>query len=187
VSVILDGTLPGVVIPEQFAKNRQLMLNWGTRIGILELKYDGDGVGGVLSYNRVPTYTYVPWEAIFFMRDLHDHSKAQLWNHSTVDEAFERSTREMAAIKAEQEKGQEEAKKQEPDDFNVMLNVELGEEPRVSVTIISQSDLHDAYNAAKDKEGAQKAIELFDKYKAIVGGFKPGQLDKYNMLRRLAK
>jgi len=75
----------------------------------------------------------------------------------------------------------------ETDDFNVMLNIELGEEPRVTANIITQSDLHDAYYAAKDKEGALKALDLFDKYKAIVGGFKPGQLAKYNDLRRLAR
>ena len=77
--------------------------------------------------------------------------------------------------------------KPEADDVSIELNVELGEPQSVSVTIISQSDLHDAYYAAKDKEGALKALDLFDRYRAIAGGLKPGQLAKYNDLRRLAK
>lgn len=63
---------------------------------------------------------------------------------------------------------------------------EAEDQPVSKATVISQSDLHDAFNAAKDKESALKALELFDAYKAIAG-FKPGQLQKYNMLRRLAK
>ena len=64
---------------------------------------------------------------------------------------------------------------------------EAEDQPVSNATVISQSDLHDAFYAAKDKESTLKALELFDAYKAIAGGFKPGQLQKYNELRRLAK
>lgn len=78
-----------------------------------------------------------------------------------------------------------------------------GDKPEASkATIITQGDLHTAFYAAVkhdprspssdeliliDAEKAQSAIDLFDKYKAIAGGLKPGQAQKYNELKRLVK
>lgn len=65
---------------------------------------------------------------------------------------------------------------------------EQKDQPEVSkVTIITQGDLHAAFYAAKSPEQAQSAIDLFDKYKAIAGGLKPGQAQKYNDLKRMVK
>jgi len=79
------------------------------------------------------------------------------------------------------------AKAKEAEEVSIELNIELGEPEKVSVTIITQGDLHAAFYAAKSPEQAQEAIDLFDKYKAISGGLKPGQAQKYNDLKRLVK
>ncbi len=92
--------------------------------------------------------------------------------------------------------------KKETADISIELNIELGEPERVWATIITQGDLHAAFYAAVkhdprspssdkliliDAEKAQSAIDLFDKYKAIAGGLKPGQAQKYNDLKRMVK
>jgi len=77
--------------------------------------------------------------------------------------------------------------KKETADISIELNIELGELEKVSVTIITQGDLHAAFYAAKSPEQAQDAVDLFDKYKAISGGLKPGQAQKYNDLKRMVK
>ena len=81
------------------------------------------------------------------------------------------------------------AKLESDDAIHITLNVELDEPQRVSVDIvvITQGDLHEAFYAAKSPEQAQDAIDLFDKYKAIAGGLKPGQAQKYNDLKRMVK
>ena len=96
------------------------------------------------------------------------------------------------------------AKTESDDAIDITLNVELDEPQRVSVDIvvITQGDLHAAFYAAVkhdprspssdkliliDAEKAQSAIDLFDKYKAIAGGLKPGQAQKYNDLKRMVK
>ncbi len=61
------------------------------------------------------------------------------------------------------------------------------EQEQSKVTVITQGDLHEAFYAAKSPEQAQQAVELFDKYKAIAGGLKPGQAQKYNDLKRMVK
>lgn len=81
------------------------------------------------------------------------------------------------------------AKPESDDAIDITLNVELDEPQRVSVDIvvITQGDLHAAFYAAKSPEQAQEAVDLFDKYKAIAGGLKPGQAQKYNDLKRMVK
>ena len=73
------------------------------------------------------------------------------------------------------------------------------EQEQSSVTVISQSDLHDAfYKAASfnrrtqyydliDAGKAQEALELFDKYRGIAQGLKPGQQKMVDALKRLVK
>ena len=65
------------------------------------------------------------------------------------------------------------------------LDIDLSENQ--NTTIITQGDLHEAFYAAKSPEQAQEAVDLFDKYKAIAGGLKPGQAQKYNDLKRMVK
>lgn len=79
------------------------------------------------------------------------------------------------------------AKAKEAEEIAVSLDIELSEPQSVSATIITQGDLHAAFYAAKSPEQAQEAVDLFDKYKAIAGGLKPGQLQKYNDLKRMVK
>lgn len=65
--------------------------------------------------------------------------------------------------------------------------IESDDQPVSKARVILQSDLTVAFNAAKDKESALSALALFDEYKAIAGGLKPGNQKQYNDLRRLAK
>lgn len=77
----------------------------------------------------------------------------------------------MAKAKAKPEAAGEDQQEQEPS----------------KATIITQGDLHAVFYAAKSPEQAQEAVDLFDQYKAIAGGLKPGQAQKYNELKRMVK
>ena len=76
------------------------------------------------------------------------------------------------------------AKPEAADDFELDAD---DQQEQSKVTVITQGDLHAAFYAAKSPEQAQEAVDLFDKYKAIAGGLKPGQAQKYNDLKRLVK
>ncbi len=84
-------------------------------------------------------------------------------------------------------KAKAKAKPEADDDYIENIDFDAPDEQEQSVTVITQGDLHEAFYAAKSPEQAQEAIDLFDKYKAIAGGLKPGQAQKYNELKRMVK
>ena len=63
VMVTLDATRPGVHVPDRFAHDEELRLNFSHRFGVDDFTYDTHGVRGSLSFGGVPFYCIVPWSA----------------------------------------------------------------------------------------------------------------------------
>ncbi len=69
VYVHLDPRQDGVVVPENFRKQAQLVLQIGHQmiVRIPDLRLDDDGMSCTLSFNREPFYCVVPWGSVFAM------------------------------------------------------------------------------------------------------------------------
>jgi hypothetical protein len=69
--VHLDARHPGVVLPPRLIGERHLMLDYayGFQPPIPDLVVDEQGISATLSFNRTPTRTFVPWEAVYLITD----------------------------------------------------------------------------------------------------------------------
>jgi stringent starvation protein B len=69
VSIHLDARREGVEVPDEFAVNRHLVLQYGQSmpIPIPDLKVDDDGITATLSFSRTPHRTFVPWAAVYIV------------------------------------------------------------------------------------------------------------------------
>jgi stringent starvation protein B len=69
VSIHLDARREGVEVPDEFAVNRHLVLQYGQNmpIPIPDLKVDDDGITATLSFSRTPHRTFVPWSAVYIV------------------------------------------------------------------------------------------------------------------------
>ena len=65
--VHLDPRRPNVVVPPQFKKQPQLVLQIGLNlvIPIRDLVVDDEAISGTLSFNRSPFWCCVPWPAVY--------------------------------------------------------------------------------------------------------------------------
>jgi len=69
--VHLDARHPGVILPPRLQSERHLMLDYayGFSPPIPDLVVDDLGVHATLSFSRIPTKTFIPWEAIYLIAD----------------------------------------------------------------------------------------------------------------------
>ena len=69
VSIHLDARREGVDVPDEFAVNRHLVLQYGQNmpIPIPDLKVDDEGITATLSFSRTPHRTFVPWSAVYIV------------------------------------------------------------------------------------------------------------------------
>jgi stringent starvation protein B len=67
VSLHLDARRPGVEVPETFAAEPHLVLQYGRNmpIPIPDLDVTEQGVSATLSFSRTPYRTQVPWSAVY--------------------------------------------------------------------------------------------------------------------------
>ncbi len=67
VSLHLDARRPGVVVPESFATEPHLVLQYGRNmpVAIPDLDITDEGVDATLSFSRVPCHTHIPWSAVY--------------------------------------------------------------------------------------------------------------------------
>jgi stringent starvation protein B len=67
VNVHLDPRIDGVVLPPQLRRQKRILLQYGLnmRIPIPDLDVGDEGIGATLSFNRIATWTFVPWAAVF--------------------------------------------------------------------------------------------------------------------------
>ncbi len=65
VMVVMDSRKPGVQVPPRFADDHQLRLNFSLKFYIDDFEYDDYGVRASLSFNKVPYYCDIPWDAVY--------------------------------------------------------------------------------------------------------------------------
>ena len=65
--VHIDPRRTGVVVPPQFKRQAQLVLQFGLNlvIPIKDLVVDDEGISGTLSFNRSPFWCNTPWSAVY--------------------------------------------------------------------------------------------------------------------------
>jgi stringent starvation protein B len=70
----------GSIIPERLLKQTQVVLQFGLdmAIPIPDLKYDGNGIFGTLTFKGIPFTCFVPWHCIFAL--VGDDGKGLTWD-----------------------------------------------------------------------------------------------------------
>ncbi len=67
VRVHIDATREGVVVPREFRKKENLILEWGFNLPkqIVDMKIDQEAISGTLSFSDGFVFCIVPWHAVF--------------------------------------------------------------------------------------------------------------------------
>jgi stringent starvation protein B len=98
----LDPRVDGTVVPRWLGKQPQLVLQVGLDMAIPDLRVDGEGVSGTLSFNRSPFRCTLPWAAIFGISD--DQGRWMVWPDSLPGE-LRRAAEEAEAAVTESTEG----------------------------------------------------------------------------------
>lgn len=79
VFVNFDPRRDGVVVPAHLKRQPRVVLQYGLnmRIPIPDLDVGEDGIGATLSFDRAPTWTFVPWSAVFAI--ISQDQRGMLW------------------------------------------------------------------------------------------------------------
>lgn len=97
VFVHLDPRRPGVVVPREFLKQPQLVLQIGLNMAIQipDLEVTDTGITCTLSFNRRPQYCVLPWSAIYAL--IGEQGGGMVWPEDVPPEVV--SQRQAAAKK----------------------------------------------------------------------------------------
>jgi hypothetical protein len=79
VFVNFDPRRDGVVVPPHLKRQPRVVLQYGLnmRIPIPDLDVGEEGIGATLSFDRLPTWTFVPWSAVFAI--ISQDQRGMLW------------------------------------------------------------------------------------------------------------
>jgi stringent starvation protein B len=79
VFVNFDPRRDGVVVPAHLKRQPRVVLQYGLnmRIPIPDLDVGEEGIGATLSFDRLPTWTFVPWSAVFAI--ISQDQRGMLW------------------------------------------------------------------------------------------------------------
>lgn len=79
VFVNFDPRRDGVVVPPNLKRQPRVVLQYGLnmRIPIPDLDVGEEGIGATLSFDRMPTWTFVPWSAVFAI--ISQDQRGMLW------------------------------------------------------------------------------------------------------------
>lgn len=79
VFVNFDPRRDGVVVPPHLKRQPRVVLQYGLnmRIPIPDLDIGEEGIGATLSFDRLPTWTFVPWSAVFAI--ISQDQRGMLW------------------------------------------------------------------------------------------------------------
>lgn len=79
VFVNFDPRRDGVVVPPHLKRQPRVVLQYGLnmRIPIPDLDIGEEGIGATLSFDRMPTWTFVPWSAVFAI--ISQDQRGMLW------------------------------------------------------------------------------------------------------------
>src|SRR5438270_9082262 len=96
VHVHLDPRANGVVVPPQFKRQPQLVLQIGLNmpVPIPDLRLDDNGMSCTLSFNRSPFHCVVPWASIFAM--VGDDMRGMVWPDDMPPEVAQQTTARAA-------------------------------------------------------------------------------------------
>lgn len=86
-TIRINTKCPGVVLPSHLKNQLLTQLNWSVKFKIPDFQYDEEGVRGTLSFNKIPCYTDVPWEAVWSMALSHG-DKSREWKESIPKEIY---------------------------------------------------------------------------------------------------
>ncbi len=97
VHVHLDPRVAGVVVPQWFKKQAQLVLQIGLNmpIPIPDLRLDETGMSCTLSFSRSPFYCVVPWQSVYAL--VGDDGRGMVWPDDVPPEVAQ--ARDAAAAK----------------------------------------------------------------------------------------
>lgn len=95
VFVHLDPRSKGVVLPMHLTKQPQVMLQIGLDlpIPIPDLRVDGHGLSGTLSFNRSPFHCTIPWGAVFALAG--EEGRGMIWEEAMPEELTAEVEREL--------------------------------------------------------------------------------------------
>lgn len=95
VFVHLDPRADGVLLPKHLTQQPQVMLQIGLDlpIPIPDLRVDGEGLSGTLSFNRSPFHCTIPWPAVFALAG--EEGRGMIWEDAMPSELTEEVEREL--------------------------------------------------------------------------------------------
>jgi stringent starvation protein B len=108
--VHVDPRRAGVVVPPQFKRQAQLVLQIGLNlvIPIKDLLVDDDGISGTLSFNRSPFWCSLPWPAVYAL--VGEDGRGMVWPEDVPPELAVEAERKGA----ERQKAERGARKRKP-------------------------------------------------------------------------
>ncbi len=84
-SLHLDPRCPGVQVPQRFAEQEWLILNYSFRYGLHDFAFDDDAVFASLSFAGQPFPCRVPWKAVFAITD-EARTEGRIWEDDLPEE-----------------------------------------------------------------------------------------------------
>jgi hypothetical protein len=93
----LDPRRPGVLVPEKFRAQPQLVLQVGKQLAtpIPDLVIDDAGITATLSFSQKPFFCRVPWPAVYALLD--EAGRGQLWAEDVPPEVVAEMAKKNAA------------------------------------------------------------------------------------------
>ena len=82
-NIHFDPRLPEVIVPDTYRDVGSMVLEFGSNMAVPITRFSIDrfGIGGDLSFNRVATYCWLPWESVFIV-NIAGTTKGQVWQDS---------------------------------------------------------------------------------------------------------
>ena len=118
VYVNFDPRREGVLVPPQLKRQPRVVLQYGMNmaIPIPDLDIGEEGIGATLSFDRAPTWTFVPWGAVFAI--VSQDQRGMLWETDVPREVQLEQQKKGALAEAKappSEKGDKSEKGEKPE------------------------------------------------------------------------
>ena len=84
-----DPRCEGVLLPPHLRRQPRVVLQYGLNmpVPIPDLEVSAEGLGATLSFQRMPTWTFVPWTAVFAI--VNEEGQGMLWESDVPREVRE--------------------------------------------------------------------------------------------------
>ncbi len=103
-----DPRCEGVLLPPHLRRQPRVVLQYGLNmpVPIPDLEVSAEGLGATLSFQRTPTWTFVPWSAVFAI--VNDEGQGMLWETDVPREVREEPAPPAAATGPAKKSGKAE-------------------------------------------------------------------------------